>query len=410
MEQPPIDQSAVRDNQSANAPIRNRLESAGSILAIFLLFWGIYIVTGCYRRSPFNAHVYLAYSLLHGRFDLIDPPGYFETVQFAGRSYIAYGIGPSLLMLPFVAIWGLDFHQSIFMAGLAALAVTLWWSTLARLEIQGLARGLLTVLFGLGSLFWFYSGGSGNTWSLMHVTAVFGLMLAIHEMLGEGRGWLVGIGFGIAVLSRQPVLLSLPFFVGGLWREDAKKIRDKLSKEMWFVACFGALMIFDAFYNVARFGSVVDNGYKRVVLATTDPRFLPWGLFSVNYVAENAKIYFLKLPENVPEFPWYDPTMGGFSIFISTPALFLATAADYRKIFNLLSLAACLGIQTLYLFYFWSGYAQFGCRYTVDYLPFVNLLAVSGSKNRPLRTLAYVTFAGMLIEIWGIAWWRYKGW
>ena len=410
MEGPSVGQFAARDDRSANTSIRKRLQDAGSVLAIFLLFWGIYVASGCYRRSPFNAHVYLAYSLLHGRFDLIDPPGYFEKVQFAGRTYMAYGIGPSLLMLPFVAIWGLDFPQAIFMAGLAAMAVTLWWSTLARLETRGLARGLLTMLFGLGSLFWFYGGESGNTWSLMHVTAVFGLILAIHEILGRGRGWLVGIGFGIAVLSRQPVLLSLPFFVVGLWREDAKMSAPRLSREMWFAVCFGALMIFDAFYNAARFGSVFDNGYRRVVLATTDPRFLPWGLFSIKYAAQNAKIYFLKLPENLPQFPWYNPTMAGFSIFISTPALFLAAAADYKKIINWLSLAACLAIQTLYLFYYWSGYAQFGCRYTIDYLPFVNLLAVSGSKNRPLRTLVYVTLAGMLIEVWGIAWWRYQGW
>src|ERR1700692_4394769 len=130
-------------------PSRIAYGKATAFLAILLLFWGIYTGTGCYRRNPFNAHVYLAYSLLRGRFDLINPPGYFETVQFAGRSYIAYGIGPSLLMLPFVAIWGLDFHQPIFMAGLAALAVTLWWSTLARLEIHGLVRTLLTALFGL---------------------------------------------------------------------------------------------------------------------------------------------------------------------------------------------------------------------------------------------------------------------
>jgi hypothetical protein len=411
MEEPSITISTTRDSHRPdNAPIENRIWKATAFLAILLLFWGIYIGTGCYRRNPFNAHVYLAYSLLRGRFDLINPPGYFETVQFAGRSYIAYGIGPSLLMLPFVAIWGLDFHQPIFMAGLAALAVTLWWSTLARLEIHGLVRTLLTALFGLGSLFWFYGGGNGNTWSLMHVTAVFGLMLAIHETLGKARGWLVGIGLGIAVLSRQPVLLSLPFFVGMLWREDTKSINANLNREIWFVFCLGALMTFDAFYNAARFGSVFDNGYKRVVLATTDSRFLPWGLFSIKYAAQNAKTYFLKLPENLPEFPWYDPTMGGFSVLISTPALFLATAADYRKGINLLSFAACLGIQALYLIYYWSGYAQFGCRYTVDYLPFVNLLAASGSKNRPLRTLVFATFAGVLVEVWGIVWWRYKAW
>jgi len=102
--------------------------------------------------------------------------------------------------------------------------------------------------------------------------------------------------------------------------------------------------------------------------------------------------------------------MAGFSIFISTPALFLATAADFRKRINLLALAACLAIQAVYLTYFWSGNEQFGCRYTVDYLPFVNLLAANGSRNRRMRTLYYVTLAGALVEVWGIGWWRYKGW
>ena len=150
--------------------------------------------------------------------------------------------------------------------------------------------------------------------------------------------------------------------------------------------------------------------YKRVILVTTADRFLTWGIFSFKYVGQNALTYFLKLPENLPDFPWYDPTMAGFSIFISTPALFLAAHADFRKRINLLALAACLATQALYLTYFWSGYEQFGCRYTIDYLPFVYLLAASGSRNRPMRMLYYVTLAGTLVEVWGIGWWRYKGW
>jgi len=172
-------------NEPNQAVADNRTRDAAVLIAIFLLFWGIYLATGCYQRNPFNAHVYLAYSLLRGRFDLINPPGYFETVQTAGRSYIAYGIGPSLLMLPCVAIWGMDFHQAAFMAALSTGAVTIWSSTLRRLGIHGQARSLLTVSFGLGSLFWFYGGANGTTWSLMHVTTVFGLTFAIHETLGE---------------------------------------------------------------------------------------------------------------------------------------------------------------------------------------------------------------------------------
>jgi len=397
-------------NEPNQAVADNRTRDAAVLIAIFLLFWGIYLATGCYQRNPFNAHVYLAYSLLRGRFDLINPPGYFETVQTAGRSYIAYGIGPSLLMLPCVSIWGMDFHQAAFMAALSTGAVTIWSSTLRRLGIHGQARSLLTVSFGLGSLFWFYGGANGTTWSLMHVTTVFGLTFAIHETLGKRRGWLVGLAFGIAVLSRQPALLSLPFFAGMLWRDDAETAGRRVNREIWFFLGLGALMAFDAFYNFSRFGSPFDNGYQRVILATTADRFRTWGIFSFRYVGQNALTYFLRLPENLPDFPWYDPTMAGFSIFISTPALFLATAADFRKRINLLALAACLAIQAVYLTYFWSGNEQFGCRYTVDYLPFVNLLAANGSRNRRMRTLYYVTLAGALVEVWGIGWWRYKGW
>jgi hypothetical protein len=296
------------------------------------------------------------------------------------------------------------------MAALTAASVTLWYSTLGRLDLHGIVRILLTLLFGLGSLLWFYGGASGNTWSLMHVTTVFGLTLAIYETLGKGRGWLVGLAFGVAVMSRQPALLSLPFFVGSLWRTDSTSTRRNLNREIWFAVAFGALMAFDAFYNTTRFGSPFDNGYRRVILATTADRFRQWGLFSFNYVADNAKTYFLKLPENLPDFPWYDPTMGGFSILISTPALLLAIAADYRRRVNLLALAACISIQAFYLTYFWTGYEQFGCRYSIDYLPFVNLLAASGARYRPRRTLILAVIVGILVEVWGIGWWRYKGW
>ncbi|HEX3409507.1 MAG TPA: hypothetical protein VHS07_04470, partial [Candidatus Binataceae bacterium] len=287
---------------------RNRLRETAVSIAIFLAFWGIYLATGNYQPSPFNAHVYLAYSLLHRRFDLIDPPGFFETARFAGHTYIAYGIGPSLLMLPFVAIWGLDFRQPVFAAALAAAAVTLWSATLTHLRFRGRSRILLTLLFGLGSLVWFYGGAKGNSWSLMHVTTLFGLTLAIYETLARGRGWLTGLAFGIAVLSRQTVLLALPFFVWSLWR-DGESPRRNFNRELGFALCLCAPILFDAYYNAARFGSPWDSGYPRVIVAITALRFRPWGLFSLNYVAANARTYFLKLPENLPSFPWYDPTM-----------------------------------------------------------------------------------------------------
>ena len=189
---------------------------------IVLLFWRLYETTGCYNPTPYNAHVLLAWSMLHGHFYLIDPPPYVEMVTLAGRSYVAYGIGPSLLMLPLVALWGLDFNQPSFNAALGGLAVALWWSITGLLGLDYWKRVWLTLIFATGSLFCFAAGQNGNTWSLMHVTTVFGLMIAIDDVLGSRRGWVAGLGFGIAVLSRQPALLALPFFAVMLWSGAAR--------------------------------------------------------------------------------------------------------------------------------------------------------------------------------------------
>jgi hypothetical protein len=372
---------------------------------IALLFWRLY-ETLCYKATPYNAHVLLAWAMLHGRFDLIDPPAYMETVRLAGRSYIAYGISPSLLMLPFVALWGLDFNQAAFNEALGGLSVALWWSNTGLLGLDFCKRVWLTLLFASGSLFCFMAGQSGDTWDLMHVTTVFGLMLAIYDVVGKRRGWLSGLGFGIAVLSRQPVLLALPFFVVMLWSNTESPFRQK--REIAFAIALGSLLAFDAWYNFARFGNPFDNGYGRVVAATGGAG--PWGLFSIHYLTQNYPIYFLQLPERISGFPWFNPTMAGFTIFISTPAIYVGLAANYRERINQLALAAIVAIQAVYLVYYWTGYEQFGCRYSVDYLPFVMILAAAGAKYCLNWMVALYAVLGTLVELWGIMWWIQHGW
>ncbi|MGA2410847.1 MAG: hypothetical protein ABSG46_10735 [Candidatus Binataceae bacterium] len=373
---------------------------------IFLLFWRLYEVIGCGQPLATNAHVLLAWAILHGHLDLIDPPYYLEMANVGGRTYVAYGIGPSLLLMPFVALWGLKFDQPTFNAALGGLAVALWWPITGLLGLGQSKRLWLMALFALGSLFCFVAGQSGNTWNLMHVTTVFGLMLALYDVLGSRRGWVAGLGFGLAVLSRQPALLALPFFAAMLWSGSDRNVR--LKRAIAFAIPLGLLLTFNAWYNYARFGSPFDNGYARVIEATGGAG--PWGLFSIHYLANNLRVYFLQLPDRMARFPWIDPPLAGLSMFITTPAIYLALCANYRERINQLALAACASIQALYLIYYWTGFAQFGCRYSTDYLPFLMLLAASGAKNAPRGLLITLTLIGVLIEAWGIGWWDYNGW
>jgi hypothetical protein len=376
------------------------LRQGGAFCGIFLSFLALYAPLN--QRNILNASVSLAHSLLKGHFYLVDLTIAEETIV-NGHRYVAYGIGPSLLMLPFVAIWGLGFNQNLFGSGVAALTVSLWWAILGQLEISGGRKIWLTLLMGVASPLWFYGGrDAGTVWSLMHLVALLGLVFALWDTTGRKRGWPAGLGLGLAVLSRQPVLLSLPFFAGMLWGGD--NCGETLRKEVWFGVVLGAALAFQGYYDFVRFGNPFDNGYARVVGAT------PWGLFSVRYVPRNLRLYFLSFPARLRKFPWLDPGEDGFSVYILTPAIFLALGADYRKRISILALAAILAIQALYLTYYCTGFIQFGDRYSMDYLPFVMLLAAMAVKKRRRLQgpLIAATVAGTLVEIWGIVWFARK--
>jgi hypothetical protein len=267
----------------------------GQFAFIALFYSFLYALSGALEKTPYIAHVYLAQSLLEGHFHVDSAPAFVEKTSFAGHVYVAYGLTPALLMMPFVAVWGLSFHQSLFFAVVAGGAVAVWHAVLGRLSLSDEHRRLLTHVFGAGSLFWFYAGEGGRTWWVMHVAAVFFLLIAIYDCVARQRAWLAGFAFAMAVLSRQSVFLSLPFFVGMLWRDDRATGGLSIKSKAWrFALPAFLLMAFNAYYNYARFGSPMDNGYARVISETDQ---LPYGFFNLHYWAQNLETYVYAVPE-----------------------------------------------------------------------------------------------------------------
>ncbi len=376
-------------------------------LSLGLLFTAIYLLSGALEPTHFNAHVYLADAMLHGRFSVDAAPPFMELVERDGHQYLSYGIGPAILMLPFSLIWGMSLHQGIFSAAFGGAAVALWWLILGRLGVEAVARRWLTVAFGLGSLFWFYAGQSGSTWWMLHVTTVFCLLLAIHETLGQQRGWLIGLAVGMAILTRTTLLFSLPFFLGMLWLAPRAGSPGRVRVLAGFFLPLGALMAFSLWYNWICFGHPLVSGYA---LQISGEPAAHHGPFSPVYLWQNLQGYFFNWPERLNAFPWFDPTRDGFSILISLPNLLLALRADYRERLNQMALLACVSVLAIYLCYYWSGYAQFGRRYSVDFLPFAMLLIAAGARHGSRFWLPALTLAGVVVEIWGITWWHYRDW
>lgn len=391
---------------------------------VFLMALALYALLSMGPSTPYNAHVRLAVAWLSGLVTPAELPAYIEHVPGPNGTIIPYGPGPSLLLLPFVAIWGLATDQSAFCMALGALNVALMWSLAGRLGASPRLRTALTVLFGLGSPHLFTAVQSGNTWPLMHVVTVFGLLVALRAVLTPASlmsGLTVGFGLGLAYLTRQPAALAVPFVtmmgvLGWPKAEDPERPGLRLLGRplAWgwlagFAAAFGACLAFALAYNGARMGHPLDTGYERVIKAITPAHYLPHGIFSLEYLWRNLHAYFLSGPERIAGFPYFRPSQFQMSMVLVFPALLLMPLANWRKPINGLAMGAIASMMAVYLVYYWTGATQFGMRYAVDWLPLAMVLLASvGQKREPLIWLAAIL--GIAVEAWGLVMWRMAGW
>jgi hypothetical protein len=239
----------------------------------------------------------------------------------------------------------------------------------------------------------------------------------VLDAFGERRGWLAGLGLGVASLVRANVILAAPLFAYLLVTnkqpgEPRQGTAVLARRALAFLGGLGSLTVLNALYNWGRFGSPTDNGYARFVQAGHHPAV---SLFSASYFWTNLKGYLTRLP--VPgrlpflggQVPWLDPTLDGFSIFLGMPALVLALRTDYRDRRHQLALLTIAMIMSVYMLYYWSGFAQFGRRYFLDALPFAMVLIAGGARRSNAGALALTTSLGVLVEVWGITWWHVHG-
>ena len=342
-------------------------------------------------------YVYIADAFLHGSLSVTNPPAdLIEVVHYKGGNYFGYGVMPALVLMPFVAIWGRAFDPAIVGILLGAVNVFLVNRIFQRLKISRPMRSWLTALFAFGTVH-FHAAIWGTTWFFMQVVAVFFLLLAIQELLGLNRGVLIGVLFGAAVLSRNAILFASPFFLIVMnrpvwsWKRTAA-----------FCAGLLAMLLGNSWYNFARFGSPFENGYAKVFNGE-------YGLFSRHYLKHNLYTYLLKPPEWLGHFPYLKPGTHGMSLFLTTPA-FLLIFSSLHRIKNdpwiFAAWAATAAVGSLYLIYFWDGFVQFGVRYTLDYTPFLMILAAAGCAKALTLPKKGLIVLSILINIWGIIWWR----
>jgi hypothetical protein len=370
------------------------------------LVFTIYFLSNSTPLQWYKHYVYQSQAFLEGRTDLQDfPDFYHDLVHYEDKYYLASPPMPAVVLLPAVAIWGEDTDQVRISMLLGAINVALVWILLGRMGVNGIKRWLIVALFGLGTVHWEVAT-HGTTWFFAEIVAVFFVLLSLVENFGKQRAFLIGLLLGFAVLSRLPVVLGGVFFLvilsqqGGFPRRPLK-----------FLAGLAIPIAFLGFYNFIRFDSPFETGYFAHSYAAYFAEDIEkYGHFSVHYVAKQLYTLLLLPPEYIDHFPFFRPSPEGMSILLTTPAVLYALRARFSESVNLWSGIAVLAVLLPTLFWFSTGWVQFGYRYSLDFFPFLLILIVSGMGSGVSKGMVAIVALCVAVNLWGTLWSVHLGW
>ncbi|MFN2465159.1 MAG: hypothetical protein ABR598_02710, partial [Candidatus Dormibacteria bacterium] len=197
----------------------------------------------------------LAQAMLHGRLYL-DAPVYDGTV-FHGRTYIALGLMPAILMIPAVAAAGPQ--VPVIWLGVVSLlaAGPGFWVLWRRLGIAGTADRSWLTLAALTGTAVLASVVTSSGYYVAHLLVIACLVWALNLALAGRLPFLCGLLVGVAALTRNNAILA-GLAVGGIYWERGHRLRDLLAIAAPGAVAAGILLA----YNAVRFGSPFFSGYE----------------------------------------------------------------------------------------------------------------------------------------------------
>ena len=362
------------------------------------------------RATPYNNFVLLAQAFLHGR-TWIDWPGdYIDALRYGaqGNYYVIEAPLPALLLLPFVAVFGAQTNQTVLAAVLVGVAIAGTWQLGDRFGLRATSNAWICAFLLAGTdLLW--CGVLGDVWFVAHVSVVCFTMLALVELAGKRRGWLVAILAGCAFESRFSMVAALPVYAYLLaapspCHPEPSAKRAVEGRIISFAAVLIGVGVLWVFYNQARWGTWTDVGYTtwyhqdQVGLPTGSP-------FRLQYLAYQLWSFFVQAPTQLASFPGLRPEYSGVALTWTSPALVLAfLARSPVRWVVALWIAAILTAVPNFLYYV-NGFAQFGMRHALDFEPFLVALMMLAVRDRFARWGKALIAYSIAVGLWGCWYW-----
>jgi hypothetical protein len=243
----------------------------------------------------------------------------------------------------------------------------------------------------------------GDVWFIAHVAAVAFTLLALAELLGERRAWVVALCAVAAFESRFVLVSVVPVYAVLLALDRTPEERRKvLASYALTLVPFALLWIG---YNEVRWGLPYDIGYSAwyhqdPIGDSTGPPF------KLKYVPFELYSFFWLRPAFYATWPYIVPTIVGIALTWTSPGLALAALARAPRPLVLALWAATLAIFIPSILYYANGATQFGARHALDFEPFLFVLMALGVRRGMPPWGAVLCGYSIAFGVWGAWFWR----
>jgi len=378
-------------------------------LFAFAFAFVAYFLLSTLGGNPFRARDaayfnYLADAFLHGQLYLRQIPKTIHDLSlYQGHLYLYWPPMPAVIMMPFIALFGVGFSDVFFNVVVAALNVAVVAALLRSVDRAGLirlnpeARALLVLFtaFGTVQVILALFGKVWFTAQLLGFLLVGLAYLSAIELEGITSFLITGFLIACATLTRNHLLFT------GIWPAYhliAKNWKDR--PRLYFYMAAGVLPLLALgslflYYNYVRFGSPLELGIRyhemdRMFVAD----FRKYGAFNLHYLPTNFYYQYIFYP-----LPFRQNTVMGGSLFLLSPVFFYAFKGIFRGYRNpdvWLWVGSVVATSIPILLLMGTGWIQYGPRYTFDFTIPLLLLTASGVQWGSNRTLTWLTVISIL--------------
>jgi hypothetical protein len=363
------------------------------------------------RMTYFNNYVRLADSILHGHLWIDWPGRQIDAAEWHGQHYGVDGPFPVVLLLIPVMIWGTNANQTDVAIAVGGLCIGLSWFLMYRLGVERAPRLWLSLFLFAGTDIWWCSE-LGDVWFLAHTVAFALTVLALIELTGKKRGWLIAL-YGVCATEARFTLVFALFVYAyllatGGWSAQSEKFDWRKLRGFLGVVALG--FGFWVAYNEAMWGLWYDIGHSLYYHQDSwgHPDGSPFRLAHLPYQIYS---FFMRPPILVEwlqqaQYPYFKLDDRGLALTFTSPVLILVFFSQIPKRLKIAMWMATFLVAGPSFLYYLNGWTQFGMRHALDFEPFLLvLMAYAVQKKMPAWAIALCIYSA-LVGLWGVWFWN----